>query len=302
MLGGLVHPKPGTVLDRIYRWLEDRIDALPEGLRKPLRDVPTAAYFAAGVLLIMGGFLAMVLIVVGVTRAKASHSATAPIGSPATRANALPPGSRAPEEDLEKARKAGSAALVTLEARYPKDPAVKLELAKAYLLERRHSDAVKVIGQLLAADPNMNTNPDVASTLWMGAQTKKSSDQAFSLLEGPMGAKGADIIYDLVMTKGVAWNVKRRAERWLHSKQFKDHASPALDVAVALRFANNCPLRYGLLLRAKSAGDKRSLHYLRQFESRTGCGRGHRQDCNFCMRKDDRLEKTIEAIEKRDHG
>ncbi len=252
----------------------------------------------------LGGFVALVVVVAAVASGgrSPSTSPSAAIGSPATRASALPPGSRAPEQELATARKAGSAALVKLAAQYPKDPAVQLELAKAYLLERRHSDAVAVIGRLLSADPKMNTNPDVASTLWMGAQAKSSSDAAFTLLEGPMGAKGADIIYDLVMTKGVSWGVKRRAEHWLHSKAFQQNASPALNVAVALRFANNCPERYALLLHAKDVGDKRSLHYIRQYESRSGCGRRHRQDCYFCMRKDDRLKQTIEAIEKRDHG
>ena len=303
-LAPLVQPRPGTLLDRVYRWIEDRIDALPDGARAPLRDVPTPAFLAGGVLLVLGGFVALVLVVAAVASGgrSPSTSPSAAIGSPATRASALPPGSRAPEQELATARKAGSAALVKLAAQYPKDPAVQLELAKAYLLERRHSDAVAVIGRLLSADPEMNTNPDVASTLWMGAQAKSSSDAAFTLLEGPMGAKGADIIYDLVMTKGVSWGVKRRAEHWLHGKAFQQNASPALNVAVALRFANNCPERYALLLHAKDVGDKRSLHYIRQYESRSGCGRRHRQDCYFCMRKDDRLKQTIEAIEKRDHG
>jgi len=68
---------------------------------------------------------------------------------------------------------------------------------------------------------------------------------------------------------------------------------------VALRFAVGCQQKYGLLLRAKDAGDERALAYIKQYKNTTGCGRRHRDDCYACMRADSRLKDTIDAISAR---
>ena len=143
---------------------------------------------------------------------------------------------------------------------------------------------------MLAADPKANADPQIARILFVGAQAKESNVAAFTLLEGPMGAQGADIVYDLATTDGVRADVKARAERWLRSKDFDRLSSPQLNIAVALRFATTCKQRHGLLLRAKNVGDERSLVYLKQFPAAPD---------NACLKDDKRLDDAVSAIEQR---
>jgi hypothetical protein len=114
-----------------------------------------------------------------------------------------------------------------------------------------------------------------------------------------MGTHGADVVYDLAATEVVKLWVRVRADAWLRSPDFAKSSTPALGVAVALRFAAGCPQRAALLTRAKADGDQRTLGYLNQYRATTGCGWRHRNDCFACMHGDSRLSDAIAAIKQR---
>ncbi|MGE0325047.1 MAG: protein kinase [Polyangiaceae bacterium] len=276
---------------------EDWFEGVRSNLPPKLQELPKAVLIGVPVAVLGVGILVLLLLVGAV----ATHSPE-PAASTSAAASGEPkvePSNQASNEEIVSARKEGVEALEKLSKTYPDDTTVMLELARAYALKERRSDAVEVIDKAVQKNPDSRKDPGVASTLWVAAQDEKSQDQAFALLQGAMGEKGADIIYDLVTTDGVKHKVVARAEKWLASEQFQKNSSPALNIAVALRTAKSCGQKHGLLLRAKNVGDKRSLPYLHRFATPTGCGRGGRSDCNPCMRKDDLLKQAIETIEKR---
>jgi serine/threonine-protein kinase len=173
------------------------------------------------------------------------------------------------------------------------------ELIGVYDAKNEHPQAVGAIGRALSLEPKLQEDAQVATALFKAAQAKASSDASFALLEGPMGSRGADILYDLATTKGVRQNIKQRAAAWLKTKEFDRASSPALNIAVALRHAVSCQQKHALLLRAKNVGDERALPELQKLEARTGCGRRKRDDCYACLRKDDRLKQAITAVQAR---
>ena len=114
-----------------------------------------------------------------------------------------------------------------------------------------------------------------------------------------MGSKGADIVYDIALQKGVKNRVKARADRFLKSKEFDRASSPALNIAVSLRHSKSCRQTHGLLLRAKNVGDERVLTYLEPMTKKKGCGKSGTQDCYPCLRYDALLDDAISAVKKR---
>ncbi|MET0790854.1 MAG: hypothetical protein ABW061_04985, partial [Polyangiaceae bacterium] len=116
-----------------------------------------------------------------------------------------------------------------------------------------------------------------------------------------MDKHGPDIAYDLAATEVVKPWVRVRADQGLRSADFTRLATPALSVAVALRYATTCPQRYALLPRAKELGDERALGYLNMYKATTGCGRRQKDDCYSCLRADSRLTDAIDAIKQRAH-
>ncbi len=275
----------------------DLLESYRAALPPQLREMPTAVLVGAPIGLLVLAAL-VVLLLVGAVATHAPGPTASAADTPSSEPEIVPRTQAGPDE-IADARRQGVEALEGLSKLYPEDTAVMLELSRAYVLKQRRSDAVSLIGKALALKPEIAKDPGAASTLWVAAQDDSSQDQAFALLQGPMKAKGADIIYDLVVTAGVRHKVVSRAEKWLASDEFQQNSSPALNIAVALRNAKSCGQRSGLLMRAKNAGDKRSLTYLHRFAQPTGCGRGGRGDCNPCLRKDDQLKRAIEAIEKR---
>ena len=280
----------------IPTWFEGLRPALPG----PLKKLPPMAFVAAA-----GFAVVAVVFLVGVIAARALSSDPAPTPSGSAAVGAppgAPVGSAASKAELDAAKSEGVKALDELAKKYPDDVALLLELAKAHELDRNVTDAVGAIGRVLSLDPSLSKDEWIASALWRASQSKDAGDAAFALLEGPMGEKGADIMYDLVITQGIRAEVVARAEAFLKSQEFQKRSSPALNVAVALKYAKSCEQRKGLLMRAKNQGDARALKFLRQLENKSGCGRRGQFDCWKCVRGDDRLKDAIEAIEKRRRG
>ena len=289
-----------------FAWVDAQRPRLPPPVREPLAKVPAPALLGAAVaLLALVVFIPVVILgaVVG-GRSHAGPSASASGSSSAPKpslSGEAPPSAAllASDDELAAAKKGGAGTLGELATKYPKDARILIAGAKLEVAAKKHSDAVTTLGKALMVDPAVNDNPEVASALWTTAQAKDSMDATFSLLEGPMGARGAEMIHDLASTKGVRREVKDRADTWLATDAFQKKAPPALAVLVALERAQTCKQRVQLLARAKSQGDERTLRLLESYEKQTGCGKRGTEDCNVCMRSDQQLSEAISAVRER---
>jgi hypothetical protein len=130
-------------------------------------------------------------------------------------------------------------------------------------------------------------------------QVKASSDAAFALLEGAMGARGADIAYDLVTTEKVRPWVQSRAETFLQSKGFEKVATPGLRAIVKLRYSAGCDEKKALLADLKKSSDERALFELVPLQDKTGCGARKKDDCYPCLRTSNDLDDAITAVKGR---
>jgi hypothetical protein len=276
----------------------------PIPVRDALRKVPTPA-------LLLGLGVAALIAVAFVTslclsalhglrgKIQTSASAAASASTAPALSMSASPVATASEGAIQDAQKSGLPALSSLADKYPRDARLALEVASAALAAKDYVQAVGWVGRTLNLDPSLSDDKQVASILFQTAQVKPASDASFALLFGSMGIHGPDVVYDLAATEVVKLWVRARADTWLRSADFSKVATPALSVAVALRFATTCPQRSALLPRAKTDGDARSLGYLNQYRATTGCGRRHRDDCYACLRSDSRLTDTITAIHDR---
>jgi hypothetical protein len=175
----------------------------------------------------------------------------------------------------------------------------QLELAERHVKGRNWNAAATAIGEALTHDPALNQNERTAAVLAETARREASATATLALLEGPMGSKGAEMVYDLASQPQTPQKVRLRAEEWLGSEQFRRSASPALGIAGQLRAARRCQEKLALLAFARELGDQRTLDYLKVLTSKTGCGRGARDDCYPCLRKDAALSDAISTIERR---
>ena len=295
------------VLRQAIRFVEARRSSLPPPIGHAFKGVPGLAILLGAALALLG--ILGVLIVL-IARAISSDEEPAPQRGEVAMASGRAEGPAAPAADapklepgvetaLARATAEGLPALEALAKQQPNDGAVLLALAQARVDAKKYGEAVAALSSALEVDPELNVSKKVASLLFTTAQSKSGREATFQLLEGPMGSRGADIVYDIWMQEGVKGVVKARADRYLKSQAFERISSPELNIAVALRHAEHCEQKHGLLLRAKNVGDQRSLAYLTKLSETGGCGAGGKHDCYPCLRKDTRLADAMAAIAKR---
>ncbi|MBX3130410.1 MAG: serine/threonine protein kinase [Polyangiaceae bacterium] len=267
-------------------------------LRHALRDVPPRALLALPLLAV---WLVLLLVVSWVVLGRGKPAAgVAPGDEPPAQAASLDDGVM---KELEVAKQQGHAALAALAERHSAHPLVLLELAVSHAERAEHPAAVAALGRSLSADPTLGAEPRAARLLEVAVRKRESSEAAFSLLEGQMGAAGAAVLYDLSIDQKVNAATRSRAQKWVvQSADFIRVAAPSVEIAARLRYAKSCSDRHALLPRAGEVGDQRALAYLKILKVRGGCGRRGRDDCFPCLRKDKALADASLAIEKRLSG
>jgi len=280
-------------LRRVARYLETSGDAVPKKLRA------LVGHRSGGVLLGLSGLGAVALL--GAIALVVLFASSTPTGSGAEQgaASAPEPGIDVLEERLAAAEEQGLAAVEELAKAEPTEGRVFVALASHRAKGGDFEGALDAVSKALALDPKLFDHPRIAGVLFRAAQASESSAAAFRLLQGPMGTRGADILYDLAHTPGVRDAVRRRASQIVVGDAFADSASPALSVALDLRRARGCAAYRALLERAKNVGDGRALELLRPLQSTTGCGAQKQADCYPCLRGDSALDVAIETIQKR---
>jgi eukaryotic-like serine/threonine-protein kinase len=206
----------------------------------------------------------------------------------------------APPEVLATASTQGTTALEELSTRFPEDPAVWRALVRSYTKDKRGADAMRAVGKLVGLNERAADDEDVVDAVTAAAQgPAEASDAAFAMMEGGLGTKGPDLLYDLSTTKGLSPRTLARVKQALAKSDVKGRMSPALSVAIELRGASGCEAKRAVLPRAKEQGDARVLGSLRTLQSPRGCGFLGLGDCWGCMRRDNVLGATIAAIEER---
>ncbi|HYQ18282.1 MAG TPA: hypothetical protein VEQ58_21050, partial [Polyangiaceae bacterium] len=282
--------------------LEALRDKLPPRVRNAAERVPVRLLFggAAGVALL----LLIVLIVWAFSGPSSPSHTPSPVasGSATTPLEPRKPAKEGPfarPDELAEAKNGGQKAYDELQEKYPRDPNIAVDLARELFAKKNYTGAVGAVGRALSIDPAFQNNAQVASLVFQTAQVKASSDAAFALLEGAMGARGADIAYDLVTTEKVRPWVQTRAETFLQSKAFEKVATPGLRAIVKLRYSAGCDEKKALLGDLKKSSDERALFELVPLQDKTGCGARKKDDCYPCLRTSNDLDDAITAVRSR---
>lgn len=178
-----------------------------------------------------------------------------------------------------------------------------LSVAGRFTAEGRATDAVALVERVLLRRPELRADPRVSTVLLRTAQGEDTAaaNAAFTLLSGPMAEHGAKTLYELWLSPNSKAEARRRAEKWLQSRDFDKVAPLPLYVSVKLRQAKTCEDKHALLSLA-SAGDNQTLHYLKEIEKRTTCALDDLANCYPCMRVDSRLAETIAQLEAQAGG
>ncbi len=214
-------------------------------------------------------------------------------------------GKTAPADRIEAAVVLGPDALETLAKEYPEDPVVRQKLAIAYQAQGKTTEALRNVRALLAASPAAASDDDIVQLVTAAAAKPQGTDddEAFALLEGPLGERGVDSLIDLSARAAGrevrdARDVRVRATKSLTKPEVRGHASQSAGILLDFKAATPCPAKHDLLGRAKDQGDARILPLLKQIKQAHGRGFFSR-DPYPCMRKDTALEDAIAAIEAR---
>ncbi len=297
---GRAEPPPAL---RVAAQLLDWIDRRRLGLAPPLRDVPAPMYLgvaAALLLVITLGALRLAApgdggaVRQGVTVPASASAANVPTPASAASGAATP---ALAAGELEAAVRGGSEALAELASRRPGDARVELALAQALSAEGRLEASITALGRALGADPGLRTAPPVEAVVRKAIANPAARDEAFSLLLGPMGTRGADLVYSLATSEAGPSDLRARADELVRQPAFLERAAPALRVLARLRAARTCGDVAAVLDSARADGDVRALRFLRAYQETRGCKvKRKRVDCWPCLRGDRKLVEAIEAI------
>jgi serine/threonine-protein kinase len=274
--------------------LATTLPAFLEPLRKLPRNVLLAIAVALPVLVLVVVFALILAHRAAGTSTGAGDGKTAGGGAHAPAARPT----RASPDKLKAAAAQGVSALETLAMDFPEDAAVHKELTRALAGAGRTADMLRVLRTLAKLDPNA-VDDKLMDSVTAAAQRSETTDEAFGLLEGPLGARGVDELVELSTNKSAPLTVQRRAAKSLTRPEVRANASAATGVMLDLKTAKRCEDKHELLDRIKESGDARVLPSLKAMKSPRGCGFMGMRDCFSCLRKDDALDDAIKAVEAR---
>jgi serine/threonine-protein kinase len=309
----LAHPRVATPgpdpagPGSLSRSLKPLASFASEALDSALRSAPSWVTRRLVVIAASGAaaLLATVLVV-----ATSSHGGTAPGPSAATRP-ALPP--RPPDPKTDDVVAAASAkidkgdlapaidALSSIEKAGPDRADVHALLERGYTGVHNTHDAIREAGLWLAADPDAAADPKLQEDIRNAAVFRDGQDEAFTLLESRMGARGVDLLFDIAYgASGRQYpQAAARARHSLDVDDVRSRASPALAVLLDFREAKTCEAKRALIDRARAYGDARMASALQPYLATRGCGFFGHADCYPCLHKDGALKDAIGAIGER---
>ena len=209
----------------------------------------------------------------------------------------------APADRVKTAVALGPDALLALAKEFPDDSSLLQKLAVAYQAQGKSTEAMRTVRALLVADASAANDDEVVQLVATTAAKGQgdADDDAFALLEGPLGERGVDALIELTArgTGREIRDLRARATKSLAKPEVRAHASPAAGVLLDFKTAQSCAAKRELMTRAKDQGDARLLPTLKPLKAGRGCGFLGRADCWPCLRKDGVLDDAIGAIEAR---
>ncbi len=230
------------------------------------------------------------------TVADAASAAPAPSAAPPP-AKVAPP---VPTTVLAKAAAGEHDALAELEAR---DPAAR-DVDEALAISAGHTSAlrqeVEALGSLIQKDATKLSDHDVRDKLVRYARDGETYRDAQRVIAAIPGSDGPDLLYEVWTGTPRHTPATALAESLVFAKGVREHASPALSLALDLRAPASCDAAKKLVAAAADTGDRRSLHLLLRLESKRGCGAGKRDDCYPCLRADKHaITDAVKAVQKK---
>jgi serine/threonine-protein kinase len=263
-------------------------------LTDTIRKMPKGTLVALAAALPIGFLLVVVAFVVASRTTSAKPGVEAGGGGSIFSGIGEPAKKTAPPALVAAAKTADD--LAALAAKYPDDTALAKQVALAYGAEGRGPEALRAIRALADADPKAAEDPEVMKVVQAAvvSQQQATVDEAFTLLEGPLGASGFDVLVGLSKKGPTA--TRKRAAKSIADPSVRAHASPAASILLDMNAAKGCEKKKALLGRAKESGDARMLATLKRMKRRGGCGFFRRSDCYGCMRKDDDLDEAYAAV------
>lgn len=199
--------------------------------------------------------------------------------------------------ELAEARQAGDEAVAKLLGKHEENGWIRIQYARELIKERNYRGAFQSVAEAVRLDPSLVGDKYLAGIIWFTAQHRETRDESFKLLAGEMLAAGADIMYDLAVTPGVADEVASRARDWIGSAEFQAAASVEARVAGALLRAQTCEEVSALLPRAESEGDKRALVRLRRYDVADVCST--QSQCPLCADGGSPIHASINRLATR---
>jgi eukaryotic-like serine/threonine-protein kinase len=276
----------------------------------------TAAAIGAGIAAVLTLAIALIVVLTrggGATMTTLPDGAVAPLGSGSATGEA-PASSAAALRVAEQIKNAialanegdyatAIAKLVELEESNPARPDIHRALVDAYMGTKRPVDAMDEAGRALNLDATLAKDKGLRLHVRNVALTggKGAEDDAFELLEGPMGADGADVLYDIAYIVTGYPKQQARARVLLRKPEVRAKATDELNLALDVRETSQrsaCDLRR-YFERAESIGDWRTVHVLKGFQATKGCGFLGQRDCWACLHGDGALARAIKAIDER---
>ena len=182
-----------------------------------------------------------------------------------------------------------------------KEAPILVSLAENLLAARRDTEAVPVLERALARNPKLTDDPGFLRVVKRAAlsEDRLAAAQAYALLVGPMGERGAEILYEISVSPASRPSVRERAAYFVYTKDFERKAPLPLYAAFKLVSAPTCEAKKSLLPFAAEAGGRHALAYLKELDQRKACTLDDLDNCYSCMNTDEELPRTIAEIEAR---
>ena len=176
-----------------------------------------------------------------------------------------------------------------------------LALAENLMDAGRDAEAVPVLERALARTAGIANDPTFLRIVKRGAlsEDRVAATQIHALLIGPMGERGAEILYEISTSRTARKGVRERAISFIYTKDFENKAPLPLYAAFKLLTAPTCEGKKSLLAFAAEAGGRHALEYLRELDEHKVCSLDDFDNCYPCMNLDDALPRAIEKIEQR---
>jgi hypothetical protein len=166
---------------------------------------------------------------------------------------------------------------------------------------RRLKEAAVSLAELLEVDPEAPKDNDIRDAILEYAMRVMllegpEPDKVFELIVTKTGTVGADILYDIVTTRGGS-RASRSAEERLKDASVRARGTPAMRVAYDMRVAKGCEDKLALLDRAAADGDGRTYGQLQMVNRECS-----RRSPECCLRTNPRFKAALEAIRARLDG